>query len=107
MKKHFTFIFIIILSLNTFAQKNPETRASALTATMTKALSLNKEQQAKVYKIQLDRFQEVVRVKKIYQNNPEKKRAELEKIYNKLYGKLKGNLGEEKMILWQEYKRNN
>ena len=37
----------------------------------------------------------------------ETKKIKLKKVYNKLYGKLKGNLGEEKMLLWQNYKRNN
>ena len=74
---------------------------------MTEALSLNKEEQTKVYQIQLERFQKVLIIKKKYQDNPETKKAKLKNVYNKLYGKLKGNLGEEKMLLWQNYKRNN
>jgi hypothetical protein len=41
---------------------------------MTKALSLNKEEQTKVYKIQLERFQEVSIIKNKYQHNPETKK---------------------------------
>jgi hypothetical protein len=107
MKKTILFIFLIIISLNVYAQGEPEKRASALTETMTEALSLNTEEQSKVYQIQLERFKQVASIRSKYQNNQEKRKAELKKVYNKLYGKLKGNLGEEKMLLWKEYKTNN
>ena len=42
MKKTILFTFLIIISLNVYAQGEPEKRASALTETMTEALSLNK-----------------------------------------------------------------
>ena len=42
---------------------------------MTKALSLNKEEQTKVYQIQLERFQEVSIIKEQYQDNPETKKS--------------------------------
>ena len=107
MKKLILFTLLIIFSLGTYAQEDPIKRATKLTDTMTKALSLNKEEQTKVYQIQLERFQEVSIIKNKYQDNPETKKTKLKNVYNKLYGKLKGNLGEEKMLLWQNYKRNN
>ena len=107
MKKIILSIFLTILSLNTFAQADSEKRANALTEKMTKALSLTKQDQSKVYEIQLKRFQQVAIIRDKYQDDPEIKKAELKKVYNKLYGKLKGNLGEKKMLLWQKYKRNN
>ena len=107
MKKLILFTLLIIFSLRAYAQDDPIKRATKLTDTMTKALSLNKEEQTKVYKIQLERFQEVSIIKNKYQDNPETKKTKLKKVYNKLYGKLKGNLGEKKMLLWQNYKRNN
>ena len=107
MKKLVVFTLLIIISLGAYAQEDPIKRATTLTDTMTEALSLNKEEQTKVYQIQLERFQEVLIIKKKYQDNPETKKIKLKKVYNKLYGKLKGNLGEEKMLLWQKFKRNN
>ncbi len=107
MKKLVVFTLLTIISLGAYAQEDPIKRATTLTNTMTKALSLNKEEQTKVYQIQLERFQKVLIIKEQYQDNPETKKAKLKNVYNKLYGKLKGNLGEEKMLLWQNYKRNN
>mgnify|MGYP000209167706 FL=1 len=57
MKKLILFTLLIIFSLGAYAQDDPIKRATTLTDTMTKALSLNKEEQTKVYKIQLERFQ--------------------------------------------------
>tara|TARA_B110000003_G_scaffold275736_1_gene319274 strand:- start:12968 stop:13291 length:324 start_codon:yes stop_codon:yes gene_type:complete len=107
MKKIIFLISLLIFSININAQTDDVKRANDITALMTKALSLNKEDQSKVYQIQLERFQEVTLIRDKYEDNPEIKRAELRKVYNKLYGKLKGNLGEKKMFLWQKYKRNN
>jgi hypothetical protein len=92
MKKTILSIFLTILSLNTFAQADSEKRANALTEKMTKALSLTKEEQSKVYEIQLERFQQVAIIRDKYQDDPEIKKAELKKVYNKLYLKIKGNL---------------
>ena len=107
MKKLVVFTLLIIISLGAYAQENPIKRATTITNIMTKALSLNKEEQTKVYQIQLERFQKVLSIKEQYQDSPETKKAELKKVYNKLYGKLKGNLGVEKMLMWQKFKRNN
>ena len=74
MKKLILFTLLIILSLGAYAQDDPIKRATTLTDTMTKALSLNKEEQTKVYKIQLERFQEVSIIKNKYQDNPETKK---------------------------------
>ena len=48
MKKLLLAAFLIIISLGAYAQDNPIKRAAKLTDTMTKALSLNKEEQTKV-----------------------------------------------------------
>ena len=84
MKKLILFTLLIIFSLGTYAQDDPIKRATKLTDTMTKALSLNKEEQTKVYQIQLERFQEVSIIKNKYQDNPETKKTKLKKVYNKL-----------------------
>ena len=64
MKKLLLAAFLIIISLGAYAQDDPIKRATKLTDTMTKALSLNKEEQTKVYQIQLERFEEVSIIKK-------------------------------------------
>jgi len=74
MKKLLLAAFLIIISLGAYAQDDPIKRATKLTDTMTKALSLNKQEQTKVYQIQLERFEEVSIIKKKYQDNPETKK---------------------------------
>jgi hypothetical protein len=69
-------------------------------------LSLNQEKTAKVYKIQLKRFHEVNTIRSTHAQDPETKKAELKKVYNRLYGELKSTLGEDKMQEWKIYKRN-
>ena len=64
MKKLISLALLIIISIGAYAQDDPIKRATTLTDTMTKALSLNKEEQTKVYQIQLERFQEVSIIKK-------------------------------------------
>ena len=64
MKKLISLALLIIISIGAYAQDDQIKRATTLTDTMTKALSLNKEEQTKVYQIQLERFQEVSIIKK-------------------------------------------
>tara|TARA_B100000768_G_scaffold181824_1_gene206704 strand:- start:19 stop:351 length:333 start_codon:yes stop_codon:yes gene_type:complete len=105
MKKTILSIFLTILSLNTFAQVDSEKRAIALTEKMTKALSLTKEEQSKIYEIQLERFQQVAIIRDKYQVDPEIKKVELKKVFNKLHGKLIKALGKDKIQQWGDYKR--
>ena len=105
MRKTILSIFLTILSLNTFAQADSEKRANALTEKMTKALSLTKEEQSKVYEIQLKRFHEVAIIRSTYAEDLETKKAELKKVYNRLSGKLKSTLGKDKMKDWRTYKK--
>ena len=105
MRKTILSIFLTILSLNTFAQADSEKRANALTEKMTKALSLTKEEQSKVYEIQLKRFHEVAIIRSTYAEDLETKKAELKKVYNRLSGKLKSALGKDKMKEWRTYKQ--
>ena len=103
MKKTILFTFLIIISLNVYAQGEPEKRASALTETMTEALSLNTEEQSKVYQIQLERFKQVASIRSKYQNNQEKRKAELKKVKGQLKSaqfKLK-----QKQSKWIKFKR--
>ena len=73
---------------------------------MSEVLSLYDDEKAKVYEIQLKRFHEVATIRSMHAEDPETKKAELKKVYNRLYGKLKSTLGEDKMQEWKIYKRN-
>ncbi len=51
---------------NAFTQKNLDKRVLKITQKMTKALSLDKEQKLKVFRILFNRFQEVESIRKEY-----------------------------------------
>ena len=59
---------------------------------MSEVLSLNAEETVKVYEIQLKRFNEVNTIRSTYKKDPETKKTELKKVYNRLFGKLKNAL---------------
>ena len=52
---------------------------------MTDALSLDEEQKMKVYKIQLNRFQEVSSIRNEYNDDTQTRKEELRKVFNRLY----------------------
>lgn len=107
MKKVILIIFLSLFSTNIFAQKNSVTKAMTLTNKMTKVLSLNEEEKSKIYEIHLQRFQDVALIRQKYEDDPETKNFELKKVFNKLYGKLVGVLGKDKMKEWNDYKKMN
>jgi hypothetical protein len=45
-------------------------------------------------------------IRSTYKKDPETKKAELKKVYNRLFGKLKNALDKKKMQQWRIYKRN-
>ena len=51
-------------------------------------------------------FIDAQRIRKTYSEDKEQMRLELKKLYNRLWGKLKGVLGDDRMELWKEHKRN-
>ena len=73
---------------------------------MTMVMSLDDVLSEKVYIIQLKRFIDAQGIRKTYSEDKEQMRLELKKLYNRLWGKLKGVLGDERMELWKEHKRN-
>ncbi len=73
---------------------------------MTMVMSLDDVLSEKVYMIQLKRFIDAQGIRKTYSEDKEQMRLELKKLYNRLWGKLKGVLGDERMKLWKEHKRN-
>ena len=106
MKKISLLLLLMVLVTNVYSQKTNEERASKITNEISEVLSLNQEKTAKVYKIQLKRFHEVNTIRSTHAQDPETKKAELKKVYNRLYGKLKSTLGEDKMQEWKIYKQN-
>ena len=107
------FILTTILSLFLFnsvaqaqGQEQETIKATKISDEMAEVLSLDLEEKAKVFQIQLDRFTKAVAIRKDHKEDKELMRSELKKNTNKLWGKLKGLLGEERMKAWGDYKRN-
>ena len=105
MKKILLLLFLTVFSSNVIAQGNFAKKASKITNEMTEVLSLSGEEKAKVYQIQLKRFQEVESIREKYKDDTETRKSELKKVFNKLYGKLSEALGKNKMQQWGDYKR--
>ena len=99
-------ILLLVLTSNVYSQNTSEERATKITNEMSEVLSLNAEETSTVYEIQLKRFNEVNTVRSSYAQDPETKKAELKKVYNRLFGKLKNALDKKKMQQWRIYKRN-
>ena len=104
--KKITVLLFLVLASNVYSQNTSEERAKEITNEMSEVLSLNAEETAKVYEIQLKRFNEVNTIRSTYKKDPETKKAELKKVYNRLFGKLKNALDKKKMQQWRIYKRN-
>ena len=99
-------ILLLGLATNLYSQNTSEERANEITNEMSEVLSLNSEEKAKVYEIQLKRFNEVNIIRSTYKKDLETKKAELKKVYKRLFGKLKNALDKKKMQQWRIYKRN-
>ena len=104
--KKITLFLLLVLASSVYSQNTSEERATKITNEMSEVLSLNPEEKAKVYEIQLKRFNEVNIIRSTYAQDPETKKAELKKVYNRLFGKLKNALDKKKMQQWRIYKRN-
>ena len=107
MFKNLFVVLLIMASSSIIAQSIEEIQAQEVTDQMTLALSLTEVEKDKVYKIHLKRFQDVSQIRKQYFDEPQLRNAEIKRVFNRLYGKLKAALGEEKMKQWAEYKQNN
>ena len=105
MKKISLLLFLMVLATNVYSQNTGEKRAIKITNEMSEVLSLDDDEKAKVYEIQLKRFNEVAIIRSTYAEDPETKKAELKKVYNRLSGKLKSALGKDKMNEWRTYKQ--
>ena len=107
MKKFILLAFLTIFTLNAVAQDNLIKKATEITNEMTEVLSLTEEEKTTVYGIQLNRFKEVVLIRKKYKGDPETRKPELKKVFKRLFGKLRKALGKDKMQIWKKYKSNN
>ena len=103
--KKISLLLFFVLATNVYSQNTSEERANEITNEMSEVLSLNADEKAKVYEIQLKRFHEVAIIRSTYAEDPETKKAELKKVYNRLSGKLKSTLGKDKMKDWRTYKK--
>ena len=73
---------------------------------MTMVLSLDEQTSERVYHIQLKRFIDAQSIKTTFQGDKQQMNKELKKLQNRLWGKLKSVLGDEKMKSWGAHKRN-
>ena len=100
-----TLLLLLVLASNVYSQNTSEERASKITDEMSEVMSLDDDEKAKVYEIQLKRFHEVATIRSMHAEDPETKKAELKKVYNRLSGKLISTLGKDKMKDWRIYKQ--
>ena len=105
MKKFILLALLTVFTSNAIAQDNLSKKTTKITNEMAEVLSLSEEDKAKVYEIQLKRFQEVVSIREQYKDDDQTRKLELKKVYKRLFGKLKNTLDKDKMQQWRNYKR--
>jgi len=105
MRKLYTLSFLFLFSFSVFSQDGLQERAKKLSNEMTMVLSLDDVTSEKIYHIQLKRFIDAQRIRKVHMNDERQMKAELRKLQDRLWGKLKGVLGDEKMKSWSIHKK--
>ena len=105
MRKLYTLSFLFLFSFSIFSQDGLQERAKKLSDEMTMVLSLDDVTSEKIYHIQLKRFIDAQRIRKVHMNDERQMKAELRKLQDRLWGKLKGVLGNEKMKSWSMHKK--
>ena len=105
MRKLYTLSFLFLFSFSIFSQDGLQERAKKLSDEMTMVLSLDDVISEKIYHIQLKRFIDAQRIRKVHMNDERQMKAELRKLQDRLWGKLKGVLGNEKMKSWSMHKK--
>ena len=104
--KKFILLFILTaFTWNAIAENNLSIKATEITNEIVEDLSLSEEYKAKVYEIQLKRFQEVVSIREQYKDDDQTRKLELKKVYKRLFGKLKNAQDKDKMQQRKNYKR--
>ena len=105
MRKLYTLSFLFLFSFSIFSQDGLQERAKKLSDEMTMVLSLDDVTSEKIYHIQLKRFIDAQRIRKVHMKDERQMKAELRKLQDRLWGKLKGVLGDEKMKSWSIHKK--
>ena len=105
MRRLYTLSFLFLFSFSVFSQDGLQERAKKLSNEMTMVLSLDDVTSEKIYHIQLKRFIDAQRIRKVHMNDERQMKAELRKLQDRLWGKLKGVLGDEKMKSWSIHKK--
>ena len=105
MRKLYTLSFLFLFSFSVFSQDGFQERAKKLSNEMTMVLSLDDVTSEKIYHIQLKRFIDAQRIRKVHMKDERQMKAELRKLQDRLWGKLKGVLGDEKMKSWSIHKK--
>ena len=101
-----TLLIALVFSFSSFAQQGVQERAKKITDEMSEVLSLDAETYEKVYNIQLKRFIDAQAIRKTHKDDKVKMNTELKSLFKRLYGKLKGILGQEQMKIWNQHKKN-
>lgn len=105
MGKLYILFFSIFFTFSVYSQNSLQERAKKISDEMTMVLSLDEQTSERVYHIQLKRFIDAQRIRKDHQGNKRQMQAELKKLQNRLWGRLKGVLGDEKMKSWSMHKK--
>ena len=105
MRKLYILSFLFLFSFSVFSQDGLQERAKKLSDEMTVVLSLDDQTSEKIYHIQLKRFIDAQRIRKVHMNDERQMKAELRKLQDRLWGKLKAVLGDEKMKSWSAHKK--
>ena len=105
MRKLYILSLLFLFSFSAFSQDGFQERAKKLSDEMTVVLSLDDQTSEKIYHIQLKRFIDAQRIRKVHMNDERQMKAELRKLQDRLWGKLNAVLGNEKMKSWSAHKK--
>ena len=107
MNKSLIIFFTLTFSLSVFSQEKLQEKAKKISDEMTTVLSLDEETSKKIYYIQLARFIDAQKIRKLHKGgDKDQMRAELKKMQGKLWHKLKNEVGRDNMKAWNTHKKN-
>ena len=105
MNKLLILFFSLTFSLSVFSQDKLQDKAKKISDEMTTVLSLDEETSEEIYHIQLKRFIDAQKIRKVNKGDKEQMKAELKKMQGKLWHNLKGVVGKDNMKSWGSYKK--
>ena len=103
MKKVIVTLVLVLVASFSYGQKSAEQRAKANTKEMVKVLSLDANQEAQVYEVNLVKNTKLMANDKL--ESKEEKKANKKAIYVAAGKKIKEIVGLEKMKEWWSYKK--